>query len=379
MIKQCIRTGLLAVLFITVCFSTVPSAHAVESFGVGARPANPRTDNPRTQSIFVYDTPANTTLSDAVIVANSTETTKVVKIYSVDSQSSSDGAFACAQEADEKKAVGSWINLEQSEITLEPGKSAKVPFTLTVPSNVDVGEHDGCIAVQAADAVSPRDQNGISLSFRSALRVAVTVPGDLKSELSATSLQHTVVNDKLIITPSFKNTGNVSVDAQLTTQINSLFGQPIEKIEGTFLVLRDAQGTFNFEGRRPFWGGYYTLSTSASYKPLSASENSRTTNQLSQTIFIPPQPLAMLIETVAILGIAGAAVFFILRRKHHNERVKFSKHHTIKQGEDVQSIGNNYDVSWKLVARVNKLKAPYTLKPGEKLLIPGTRKVRKTK
>lgn len=375
--KQLRGPGIIFAAVTILCLTLSPSAGAAESFGVGARPANPRADNPRTRSIFVYELAPGATASDAVIVANNTDQKKTVKIYGVDSQVSSDGAFACAQEVDAKKSVGSWISLAQSEVTIEPGKTTKVPFTITMPASVDVGEHNGCIAVQATDAVTPRDQNGISLSFRSALRVAITVPGDLKSDLTTESVKYNIAKDKLIVTSSFKNVGNVSVDTQITTELRTLFGTPVDTIKGTFLVLRDAKGTFNFETQRPFWGGYYTLATSASYKPLSVDAVSRSANDISQTIFIMPHPTALLIEGIIAAVVIGGVVWIVLRKRRRIEQMKFSRHHSVKANENIQTIGEDYDVSWKLVARVNHLKPPYALKTGQKILIPGTPKVHK--
>lgn len=354
-------------------------AHAVESFGVGARPGNPKADNPRSQSIFVYEAKPGTTVSDTIIIANNSQSKKIISVYGVDSQNSSDGAFACAQAADVKAKVGNWITLGQSEVTLEPNKSVKVPFTLTVPSNADVGEHNGCIAVQPADAVAATQQNGISLSFRSALRVAVTIPGELKSDLKVAAVKHSMTNNKFVISPTFKNTGNVSVDAAITTRLDPLFGTMAGSAQGTFPVLRDADGTFNFEIDRPFWGGYYSLVTQASYKPLaSPGAANRSTNELKETIFVAPHPLALLAEIAIIVATAGLVGFIIWRRWWHLQQVKFSRHHTIKQEEDIESIASDYGVPWQLVARINHLKAPYILKTGDRLLIPG-HKVRKAK
>lgn len=365
-------------LFTILWMAATPVTYAVESFGVGARPANPKANNPRTQSIFVYELAPGATISDAVLVVNNADKKKRINIYSVDSQNSSDGAFACAQAADAKKSVGNWITLEQSQVELEPGKQAKVPFTMTIPKTADVGEHNGCIAVQAVDAVSETNRNGISLSFRSALRVAVTVPGQLKSDLKVDAVRYAITNNKLVVTPTFQNAGNVSVDARISSRIDSVFGSLVEAAKGTFPVLRNASGTFNFETNRPFWGGYYTLTTSASYKPLAGEAAERQTNEVSQTIFIPPQPLALFLELLAIGLLVGAVSYAVWRRRRHAEHMKFSRHHTIKPGEDVESIAADYAVSWKLVARVNKLKPPYTLKSGEKILIPGTRKSRRS-
>lgn len=373
----CVGTGL-GLVIVTLLIAAAP-AGAVESFGVGARPANPRPDNPRTQSIFVYDASPGSTVSDALIVANNSQSKKVISLYGVDSQNSSDGAFACAQAADAKTTVGSWIQLGQSEVTLGPGQQAKVPFTLSVPGSADVGEHNGCIAIQPSDAVAAQQQNGISLSFRSAIRVAVTIPGELKSDLKVAGVTHDFSKNKFIITPTLKNTGNISVDAAITTSLLSFFGTRVASANGTFPVLRDTNGTFNFEADKPFWGGYYTLVTRASYKPLATvGTQSRPTNEVRETVFITPHPLAIVLELAAISAIAGVIGFVIWRRHRHNEHLMFSRHHKVKEGEDIEAIGADYGVSWKLVARINKIKPPYTIKPGETLLIPG-RKARKSK
>jgi len=375
---KCLKISIGIALFVAIGLAATPAAYAVESFGVGARPANPKADNPRTQSIFVYQLAPGASASDAVLIINNADKKKTINIYGVDSQNSSDGAFACAQAADAKKSVGNWLSLEQAQVSLEPGQQTKVPFTITIPPSADVGEHNGCIAVQAVDAVDSTNHNGISLSFRSALRVAVTVPGELKSELKVDAVNYDITNDKLVVTPTFKNVGNISVDAKITSRVDSLFGALVEAARGTFPVLRDATGTFNFETNRPFWGGYYTLATSASYKPLSGDGAERQTNEVSQAVFIPPHPLALLVEILVVLIVIGAIAYVIWRKRRHVEHMRFSRHHTIKTGEDVESIAADYGVSWKLVARINKLKPPYTLKPGEKILIPGTRKPHKS-
>ena len=42
----------------------------------------------------------------------------------------------------------------------------------------------------------------------------------------------------------------------------------------------------------------------------------------------------------------------------------------VKTGDTFQSIGNRYGVSWELVAAMNNISAPYTLKPGQQIYIP---------
>ena len=74
------------------------------------------------------------------------------------------------------------MKLETEELTLAPGVSQTVPFTITVPANVSVGEHNGCILIQEKKP-KKEDQPGVNLSIRTGLRVALTVPGDIERKL----------------------------------------------------------------------------------------------------------------------------------------------------------------------------------------------------
>jgi hypothetical protein len=58
-------------------FATVSTAYATESSGVGGKPANPRDDNPRTQSIFVHEISPGSSVDDAILVSNSSGSKKI--------------------------------------------------------------------------------------------------------------------------------------------------------------------------------------------------------------------------------------------------------------------------------------------------------------
>ena len=131
----------------------IPGMASAASYGgVGGKPAYPVANNPRTKSIFIFELKPGQSASSGVQVFNNTNTTQTINLYGVDSVVSSGGAFACAQNNDPKKEVGAWIHLDQNSVTLSPNSNKIVPFTVTVPNNksVSVGEHDGCIAMQAA-------------------------------------------------------------------------------------------------------------------------------------------------------------------------------------------------------------------------------------
>jgi hypothetical protein len=330
--------------------------------------------NPRTKSIFVYALSPNQTANDGIKVVNNSDETKTLTVYAVDSQPSSDGAFACAQQADAQKEVGKWLSLSKTRVTLEPKTNETVNFSVTVPAHADVGEHNGCIAIQDVSAGTQQSQNGIALSFRSALRVAVTVPGTLVTKLQFVDVKtKSLSQEKLQVTPTVRNLGNVSLDTDLQVKLVNMFNAPVVSNGGKFPVLRQTTGKFNFELETPFWGGWYKRVTEARYAPLAQSDTKPTPETLktqSAWVFIMPQPLAALIELGVIVLAAAAIVATIWRRYRHNQMHVRAMRHTVSSDDDLQTIAQTYHVRWQKIAQLNKLKPPYALKPGTVIRVP---------
>lgn len=309
------RKTLLAVsslaMVLALASTQIGRAAAIETSGIGAIPAHPRLDNPRTKSIFVYDVAGADVIADGIKVVNNTDTAKTLDVYPVDSQASSDGAFACAQKVDPRKDVGNWIKLAQGQVKLAANSVQVVPFTLTVPTNVKAGEHNGCIVVQDADPATKKEGNGIVLSFRSALRVSVTTPGTLSADLSFVGVKsHDINKTTLGVSPILQNKGNVSANANIDVKLRGIFGlhYPFSSIGGQFPAF-PGQSRFNFELKKPFWGGWYRRDVQATYqKPLPSgelSDNVTTINAKSVIIFIMPRPLALVVQTATLLVIAA--------------------------------------------------------------------------
>lgn len=169
--------------FIVVSFFLLfQTSFAIEYGGFGGRPAYPRADNPRTESIFVHTLEPGAVQKEGITVVNNSTETKTVLVYAADSTPSTGGAFACKQFSEEKTDVGSWISLNKTELTLSAGSTQIVPFTITVPANAGVGEHNGCVLIQEKKPKRD-DQPGVNLSIRTGLRVAIMVPGDIERKL----------------------------------------------------------------------------------------------------------------------------------------------------------------------------------------------------
>lgn len=44
--------------------------------------------------------------------------------------------------------------------------------------------------------------------------------------------------------------------------------------------------------------------------------------------------------------------------------------YTVQSGDTLATIGEKYGVEWKKIAQINKIEEPYTVKTGQKLIIP---------
>lgn len=370
----------LVLSFLTINLLTLP-ASAIEYGGIGGKPANPQPGNVRTQSIFIFTLKPGEGSDDGVKIFNNTKQSRTISVYPVDSQLASGGAFSCAQKVEQKKDVGGWITMSQDKVTIPAGQSQVVPFTVTVPAKVDVGEHDGCIAMQDSSSDNKSDKGGVVLSFRSAIRVAVTIPGKIVKQLQILSITtHRTDGGNIIVAPTLKNTGNVSLDTKLTSSLAPILGAGRSSNISTYPILPRSSASWNFELKRPFWGGLYHATVKATYSTDPASGlgakggNLKTISLSSGMFFIAPAAGALVIELIVLVLILAAAAWLLRQRIHHHKVRRHWESYTVKDGDTINKVAKRFDVSWKRLARANKLRAPYALETGRRLRVPPTTK-----
>lgn len=374
--------GIVAAIFLVAGFLLLVAipVFAIEYGGFGGRPAYPRADNPRTESIFVHTLEPRDVKKEGVLTVNNSAEQKTMLVYAVDSTPSTGGAFACAQASEAAKDVGAWITLEKSEVALEPGTNELIPFTIRVPQNASVGEHNGCIVMQEKKEKAQAG-SGASLSFRTGLRVAITIPGELARKLELAGFAVSDGKDGgFLLHPLVKNTGNVSIDADAKVFTRYFFGLTHLTHGGQYPILRGETSDWNFELKKPFWGGWYHSSFVVEYDENPEAgvgvKSGKTLTRLegsSVWFWSSPTPSALAIEVVVLLLIAFGAFLFWLSQKRKRWIKENWISYEVKSGEDINSLSKRFDVSWKLVAKVNKLKPPYALKTEEKIKLPPAR------
>jgi hypothetical protein len=362
------------VLFLLLLNSN--SSQAVEYGGVGGRPAFPRSENSRTESIFVHTTEVGKKINEGVKVINNASEKKTILVYAVDSEVSSGGAFACKQLTEEKKDAGSWISLEKTEITLDSLQSEVVPFTINIPQNASIGEHNGCIIIQEKKESS--NEPGVNLTFRSGIRVALLIPGDITRKIEIEGFEVLQKDNGLrILRPKVKNLGNVSIDTNVQVKTDYFFGRNYFKAGGQYPVLRGETSDWNFELEKPYWGGFYKSYFTAEYDENkeagvgTTSGKNLTKLQSPETwFFVFPTLPALIIELLVLLAFV-TLIFFLLRALRKRMQVKRNwVDYTVSSGENVNSLAEKYGINWKTLAGANKLKPPYSLTQGQVIKVP---------
>jgi len=356
--------------------TATPIASAISTGGIGGRPANPDPNNPRTQSIFIYNLDKNQSKTDQVLVSNESDTTQTIDLYAVDGIVTNTGAYTCQQQSEANTGVGSWIKLSQTEVTLAAHDNQKVNFTITVPATADVGEHDGCLVFQSANDQG-EVKGSVRIRTRQAIRVVETVPGKLHRSIAITSFDVSQKNGAQHFALNLQNTGNVSADVDTEVTLKNMFGSVVYHNGGGYPVLANKQLNLNFTNeKQPFFGGWYTAQATAAYDTragtFGTSDTTHLTTERSKAIvvFVAPSLLATILYLIILALIVGFITWFLMRRRTMRLAQTTWATMVIEPGDTLESLAKEHGVSWKQIAVINKLQAPYALIPGQTILVP---------
>ena len=362
-------------------------AHALTSGGIGGYPANPDPSIQYSDSWFIYNLDLGQSADDAIVVSNTTEETVSIKLYPVDSIASNQGNFALESESESRDGVGVWIELSETLVTLEPGETREVPFTITIPDTADVGEHSGGIILQRANP-GQVEGTGASIVTRVGVRVYQTVPGEIIRDIAIQdfSLERNTSDNP----PQFrlslvaKNKSNVTLKptAELAitgwgktkyfaksnfnpkegividlTDLTDFF--PGETLSRDWQLLRDQVVTTRWEWPIPAFGRY-TFQVRLSYQGNNGP------------VVLESQPLTEWVVPVRLLlGIIGILVLLFLPLII--KKIFFGKRrwrqYKVRKGDQLVGLATQAGVSWKKLAKMNKLKQP-VVKEGQVIFVP---------
>ncbi|HET6985610.1 MAG TPA: DUF916 domain-containing protein [Kribbella sp.] len=162
-------------------------------------------------------------IEDGLVVANSGKAPLSLAVYAADGFTTDAGKLDLLTQDAKSSGVGSWVRAAQGQVTVQPGQSAQVPFTLTVPADAAPGDHMGGIVTSLTQGGENR---------RLAIRIRLRVSGELKPSMSVDDVRmhysgtaNPLAKGDATVTYTIHNTGNAILAARPSTSVAGLFGK----------------------------------------------------------------------------------------------------------------------------------------------------------
>lgn len=229
--QTCAATTVLSVLTTFLVLVGWPVSAQAQDTGAATWSITPATDSQSDGRPYLdYVVEPGDTYADAVAVMNLGDTPLDLAVYAVDGVVTADGSFAIATGDDPKTELGAWTQLAVPTVQVEPGGTAIVPFTLTVPVNAEPGDHFGGI-VATVTTGEAGDGSAVVRENRVGTRFYVRVAGPITPELTFDHL--TAHHEQSInplrfgdveVTETLVNSGNLRLDASRSIEVSGLFG-----------------------------------------------------------------------------------------------------------------------------------------------------------
>lgn len=208
----------------------VSAAAAGPQFSLKPVHADPA--DPVTKSYFVLDTAPGKVIQSSVLVSNTGESAGTARLYAVDATTGATSGAVYPNAGAAPREVGSWIHLDQSTVTLDPGQSRVISFTVTVPSTAQAGQHLGGIVAEDMDVRRPQGNHSLQLNvvLRSVIAVQVNVPGPpvYKIAITGVSTGGSAGHQTLLI--GLRNDGNRMVKPKGMLSVVDTQGHQVQHI-----------------------------------------------------------------------------------------------------------------------------------------------------
>ncbi|MBU4214533.1 MAG: hypothetical protein KJ792_07750 [Actinobacteria bacterium] len=156
------------------------------------------------------------TATDHVLIDNASTTDETFRVYGADAINTSSGGYDLLTADKTSTDAGSWVSIDQPQVTVPALKSAVVAVTVAVPTGATPGDHSAGVVVSRV--VPQTTSDGVVMDTRVAVRLSVRVAGELAPALAVSGLKVDYTPSLVPFGPSeadvsytVRNTGNVTV------------------------------------------------------------------------------------------------------------------------------------------------------------------------
>ncbi|MFJ9583945.1 WxL protein peptidoglycan domain-containing protein [Streptomyces acidicola] len=174
---------------------------------------------------YSYTLDPGARLTDGLVVANHGTTPLHLAVYTADGFTTDAGKLDLVRKDARSRRVGAWAHADRSDVTVRPGRSAEVPFTLAVPDDAEPGDYMGGIVTSLTRPGQAEQRLGI--------RIRLRVGGELRPNLSVEDLRVGYAGTadpfgkgEATVTYTIRNTGNAILAARQAVSLSGPFGRP---------------------------------------------------------------------------------------------------------------------------------------------------------
>ncbi|MDD3190909.1 MAG: DUF916 domain-containing protein [Candidatus Pacebacteria bacterium] len=361
--KEALRCLLMSLLMTSGILGYNQTSCAIGGSGLIAYPANPDSNNPLTESWFIYDLDRGESKKDALILENNSEEEIFVRLYTVDSTTNNVGEFSLESETDSRDEIGQWIKLSTESLALKPGEGKRIDFTITIPQNARSGEISGGIIIQKELTEEQKNAtSGFVISTRLGIRIYETVPGEViqKVIFENASLEYNEEEKNYTLSVLIKNESNVSVEPRVKAQVkDAFFDIQNQTVEQKITIPRDSEASVSLIIDKPKIGKF-EITPQVSYQKQNGEEETLSNDRKLYFWTLPWDEIII----VTLLLLANLLFLAILKIISYKEK-KYYKSYKIKKGDNLEKIADKLGTDWKKIAKINKIKPPYHLSEGQ--------------
>lgn len=331
-----------------------------------------------------YENPGET-IKDSIILKNLGTESETVNLYPTDATANQSGSFSLKMQSEEQKGIGLWTRLDSTEVTLKPNESKEVGFQISIPKNLSPGEYFGGIINEKKtdNNCDTLDGNGnkklscvgnIIIKTRTGNRIYLTIPGQARQDIVMKDLSwKESPGHNILFHLNFVNNGNIAFEPKAIISIYDMSGNKIDSVEkslGKSLPGTTINPLVEWKYKNKF--GSFKANVEIFYK----EDDQGRFNELHGVALMESRELrinitpwelvfSILASLLILTGIYLASIWKLKTIKR-NALV-----YEVMEDENLLGISDKFKCNWRILAMLNRIKAPFVVSRGQKLLIPG--------
>ncbi|MBD3328309.1 DUF916 domain-containing protein [Candidatus Peregrinibacteria bacterium] len=311
--------------------------------------------------------------TEEIIIYNASEQETTIELYAVDGIKTNDGFTTGKLKSAKQTSLGKWTSFANNVFDLKPKEEKKVKFTIQIPSTTPPATYAGAFAVANISKTTDIAGTGAALNTRFLQTFFVNVPGLKISNLKIKKDILLKKDKTYFYQTNLENTGNTALSIRAILTLKN-------KITGTEKIVKEKSFDLYFEDifdltlefKKPYIGFYETNIT---FK-ISENDILNETKTFQEEITLSKSFREIPWLDITIVFLIILAILEIIHERHHRlkKALKNGTKIRITGDTNLESVAKKYDVDWKFLAKINKIKPPYSLSVDDVIVIPNARK-----